>query len=414
MYNRVIKPIFFLLSPERIHHILVALFKMMKYIPGLTALIKRIYTVKHPLLEREVFGVKFNNPVGLAAGFDKNCEIYRELGSLGFGFVEVGTITPKGQLGNPSPRLFRLPKDKALVNRMGFNNKGVDNAVKQLRKHNHTSDVVGANLGKNTLTTNENAKTDYLKLFRYLYDYVDYFVINVSCPNVANLQQLQGGDFMDSIIEGIVDFRRGQAQYRPVLIKISPDLKYEQVDATIIAMKKWNLDGIVATNTTTSREGLLTNSTLVEDIGNGGLSGKPLTKRSLEMVKYISSKCEGNYPIIAVGGIMTPRDAVNMLEAGASLIQVYSGFIYNGPSFMKNICKAIIANEEKKIKDAAGELEGESVEGATKASTKSSTKSSAKVASTKISIKSSAKASDKSSEQVVTKVAKTSLNTTTK
>ncbi len=351
MYKRVIKPIFFLLSPEDIHHILIFLFKIMRYIPGLTTLVRKVYTVKHPLLEREVFGVKFENPVGLAAGFDKNCEVYKELHTLGFGFVEVGTITPKGQLGNPRPRLFRLPKDEALINRMGFNNRGVNNAVKNLRRHSVGQNVVGANLGKNTLTDNEKASADYLKLFRYLYDYVDYFVINISCPNVANLQKLQGGDFMDSIIEGIVDFRRGQATYRPVLIKISPDLGHEQVDATIEAMKKWSLDGIVATNTTTSREGLISDKSVVDDIGNGGLSGKPLTERSLEMVKYISSKCEGNYPIIAVGGIMTPQDAVNMLNAGASLIQVYSGFIYNGPGFMKKICKAIIANEQQKLEN---------------------------------------------------------------
>ncbi|MEG1648562.1 MAG: quinone-dependent dihydroorotate dehydrogenase, partial [Rikenellaceae bacterium] len=351
MYKKIIRPIFFLFSPESIHHFTVFGIKALRYIPFGTTLLRKLCVVNHPLLEREVFGMKFSNPVGLAAGFDKNCEIYKEMEAFGFGFIEVGTITPKAQLGNPSPRLFRLPKDSAIINRMGFNNDGVSNAVNNLRKRpytSHQSCVVGGNLGKNTLTPNENAKDDYLNLFRRLYDYVDYFVINISCPNVNNMRKLQNAEALGDILEGIMEFRRGQGLYRPVLMKISPDLTFEQIDELIEEMKKWNLDGIVATNTTTSRDGLLSDSQVVENIGNGGLSGAPLTKRSLEVVRYISSKCEGNYPIIGVGGIMTPDDAVAMLDAGASLIQLYSGFIYNGPFFVKEVCNRIIEREIQK------------------------------------------------------------------
>ncbi|MFI3321548.1 MAG: quinone-dependent dihydroorotate dehydrogenase [Rikenellaceae bacterium] len=348
MYKRIIRPLFFLLSPEKIHHLTVFAMKTLRYIPFGQAIVRKIFTIKHPLLEREVFGMKFPNPVGLAAGFDKNCEVYKQLENFGFGFIEVGTITPKGQLGNPKPRLFRLKKDGAIINRMGFNNKGVTNAVANLRKrhtNNQQTPIIGGNLGKNTLTPNDKAPDDYLNLFRRLYDYVDYFVINVSCPNIANLTKLQNSDSVGQILEGIVEFRKGQDNYRPILIKISPDLSFEQADVMIEQMKKWNLDGIVATNTSTSREGLITDKELVESIGNGGLSGAPLTKRSLEMVRYVSGKCKGNYPIIGVGGIMSADDAVAMLDAGASLIQIYSGFIYNGPGFVKEICNKIIANE---------------------------------------------------------------------
>lgn len=353
MYKKVVRPLFFLFSPETIHHFTVFGIKILKYIPFGLEIVRKMCVVKHPLLEREVFGVKFSNPVGLAAGFDKNCEVYKEMESFGFGFVEVGTITPKAQLGNPRPRLFRLIKDSAIINRMGFNNQGVANAVNNLRKRPYTNNrscVVGGNLGKNTLTPNENAKDDYLNLFRRLYDYVDYFVINISCPNVNNMRKLQNAESLGEILEGMMDFRRGQGLYRPVLMKISPDLTFEQIDALIDEMKKWNMDGIVATNTTTSREGLITDSQMVENIGNGGLSGAPLTKRSLEVVRYVSSKCEGNYPIIGVGGIMTPDDAVAMLDAGASLVQVYSGFIYNGPCFVKEVCNKIIEREIQKKK----------------------------------------------------------------
>ena len=326
MYKKVIRPLLFELSPELIHRIVVVMLRVVHYVPGARQLLRTCFTVRHPSLEREVFGIKFPNPVGIAAGFDKDAEVYDELLSLGFGFTEVGTVTPKGQPGNPRPRLFRLPLDEALINRMGFNNRGMENAVRNLR-HRKRRQVIGASLGKNTATPNESAPADYLKLFRSLYQYVDYFVINVSCPNVRNLTHLQDKETLKEILRGLLDFRRGQNQYRPILLKISPDLTTAQLDDVIALMQEGGIDGIVATNTTTSREGLATDSRTLADIGNGGVSGAPLTRRSLETVRYIHEKTEGRFPIIGVGGIMTEDDAVAMLDAGADLIQVYTGFI---------------------------------------------------------------------------------------
>ncbi len=349
MYKSIIRPILFkLFSPETIHHIVVSMLKFLRHVPGAKSMLAKMFTIKHPALEREVFGITFSNPVGLAAGFDKNADVFDMLEPLGFGHIEVGAVTPKAQRGNPRPRLFRLPADKALINRMGFNNKGVDRAAKFLKKLPHDS-VIGVNLGKNTLTSNDDAAKDYLKVFRLLYDYTDYFVVNVSCPNVANLGKLQSSEFLTGIIEGMVDFRKGQNQYRPILLKISPDLTDAQIDETIDVMKKCNLDGIVATNTTTNRSTIVnTNKELVERIGNGGLSGAPLTKRAIEVIRYVHQKTSGKYPIIGVGGIMSEDDAIAMLDAGASLIQVYTGFIYNGPSFVKNICQKILKKEGHK------------------------------------------------------------------
>ena len=348
MYKKIIRPIFFLFSPERIHHFTVSCLKFTRYIPGLKPLLRAIFTVKDPVLEREVLGMKFPNPVGLAAGFDKNAEVCNEMACLGFGFLEVGTVTPKGQPGNPKPRLFRLVNDRAIINRMGFNNLGVENAVRNLKKANPKL-IIGGNLGKNTATPNDKAVGDYLKLFRSLYEYVDYFVINVSCPNIANLRDLQDNGLKE-ILNTLIEFRRGQTPYRPILLKISPDLTNEQIDNMIATMVECKIDGIVATNTTTSREGLSVSAAQIERIGNGGMSGAPLTKRSIEIVKYIHTKTEGRFPIIGVGGIMSVEDALAMLDAGACLIQVYSGFIYNGPAFVKDICKALINKEQKKSK----------------------------------------------------------------
>lgn len=351
MYKKIIRPLLFELSPELIHRIVVVMLRVVHYVPGARQLLRTCFTVRHPSLEREVFGIKFPNPVGIAAGFDKDAEVYDELLSLGFGFTEVGTVTPKGQPGNPRPRLFRLPLDKALINRMGFNNRGMENAVRNLR-HRKRRQVIGASLGKNTATPNESAPADYLKLFRSLYQYVDYFVINVSCPNVRNLTHLQDKETLKEILRGLLDFRRGQNQYRPILLKISPDLTTAQLDDVIALMQEGGIDGIVATNTTTSREGLATDSRTLADIGNGGVSGAPLTRRSLETVRYIHEKTEGRFPIIGVGGIMTEDDAVAMLDAGADLIQVYTGFIYNGPTFVKRICKRLRFEADKR---SAGE-----------------------------------------------------------
>lgn len=348
MYKKIVRPLlFFLFSAERIHHTIVALLKVVRYIPCAKWLMRKIYTVNHPSLEREVFGMTFSNPIGLAAGFDKNAEVFDMLSTLGFGHIEVGAVTPKPQLGNPKPRLFRLPADQGLINRMGFNNLGVNNAASNLKRLPHDC-VIGVNMGKNTLTPNENAPKDYLKIFRQLYDYTDYFVVNISCPNIASLGALQNSDSIMGILDGILDFRKGQNQYRPVLLKISPDLTFAQIDDVIDVMKRCNLDGIVATNTTTSRDDLInTNRDVVTQIGNGGLSGAPLTERAIEIVRYIKEKSSGDYPIIGVGGIMTEQQALDMLDAGASLIQIYTGFIYNGPAFASNICKELIKRSEK-------------------------------------------------------------------
>lgn len=340
MYRHIIRPLLFKISPEKIHHMIVNILRIGHYIPGFRAILRGIYSYKHPSLEREVFGIKFPNPVGLAAGFDKDAEVYNELGCMGFGFIELGTVTPKPQPGNPKPRLFRLTEDQALINRMGFNNKGIDAMVKNLKKR-HPKTIVGGNLGKNTLTPNEQAPADYLRSFRVLYEFVDYFVINVSCPNVTDLCVLQEKDNLKGILKDLIEFRRGQNIYRPILLKISPDLSYTQIDQMIEVMKESRIDGIVATNTTTSREGLGTDAEHVAKLGNGGLSGKPLTERSREIVRYVHEKTEGAFPIIGVGGIMTEDDAAAMLEAGASLVQIYTGFIYEGPKFAKRICKRI-------------------------------------------------------------------------
>ena len=267
--------------------------------------------------------------------------MYKELLSLGFGFTEIGTVTPKAQPGNPRPRLFRLPEDNALINRMGFNNQGMENAVRNLR-HRRPHQIIGGNLGKNTQTRNEDAPADYLRLFRNLYQYVDYFIINVSCPNVANLTSLQDKNNLNLILRGLIDFRRGQNQYRPILLKISPDLPDPLIDEVTDLMLSTPLDGIVAVNGTFSRKGLETDEETLDEIGSGRLSGAPLTQRAIEVVRRIHRRSHGAYPIIGVGGLMNARDVKAMLAAGASLVQLYTGYIYEGPSLVKEICRALI------------------------------------------------------------------------
>jgi dihydroorotate dehydrogenase len=318
-----------------------------------------MFTVNDPRLEREVLGMKFPNPVGMAAGFDKDASLYRELTMLGLGFVEVGTVTPLAQPGNPRPRLFRLPKDRALINRMGFNNKGMENAADNLRGrprggqapvggHGSPSSIVGINIGKNSLTPAEQAPADYLRLFRRLYELGDYFVVNVSCPNIAGLVSMQTQESLLSIVTPMLEFRRGQNEYKPILVKISPDLSFDQIDDVIRVLKETLVDGIVATNTTTERTGLHISRKRLDAIGRGGLSGKPLTARALEVVRYVHEKTEGRYPIIATGGVMTVDDALAMLDAGADLVQIYTGLIYNGPSFARRICKALLKRENQR------------------------------------------------------------------
>jgi len=342
MYKILIRPILFLFSPETIHHWVVNGLKFIFKIPGKAWAIRKFTTVNDHKLEREVFGLKFQNPVGIAAGLDKQAEMYNELTNLGFGFVEVGTITPKSQPGNPQPRLFRLPKDKALINRMGFNNSGVDEAIKNLRKRK-TNIIIGGNIGKNTTTPNDKAIEDYVYLFEKLFDHVDYFVVNVSCPNITDLHELQDQESLTAILNEIQKINHQKPKPKPVLLKVSPDLNEKQLDEVIEIVAATKIDGVVATNTTITRNGLTTDKQKVDEIANGGLSGRPIEARSTEVIRYLTKKSGKAFPIIGVGGIFTAEDAIEKLEAGADLVQVYTGFIYEGPLIAKQINKAILS-----------------------------------------------------------------------
>ena len=331
----------FRLQPETIHYLLIRLIRFSFRIPVIPPLISRMYTKNDSRLEREFMGLRFNNPVGLAAGFDKNAEIYNEFTRFGFSFIEVGTLTPQPQYGNPRPRSFRLPKDKALINRMGFNNDGVHKAAQRLKTHNKNI-IVGGNIGKNTHTPNEQAMDDYTAAFEALYDHVDYLVVNLSCPNIKNLNELQDPQHTRKILEELMRRRAARRKKKPVMLKISPDLTREQLDEVIAIYYSTGIDGITATNTSIQRDGLVTKPDKVRAIGDGGLSGRPLTKRSTEVIRYLSEKSHGEIPIIGVGGIMRPEDALEKISAGATLVQVYTGFIYNGPGFVKQINRAIL------------------------------------------------------------------------
>jgi len=342
MYKLIIRPLLFKLSPERVHHLIITLVKFGFKIPGIKPLITACYSVKHPKLKREVCGLAFQNPVGLAAGFDKNADFYHEFAAFGFSHIEVGTVTPKGQPGNPKPRSFRIPKDKGLINRMGFNNNGAQACQRKLAQRNTANMLIGGNIGKNTLTPNEEALNDYTYVFKALYNHVDYFVVNLSCPNIKDLRKLQDQDSTIAILKEIMRIREDKTTKRPIFLKISPDLSNEQLDGVLETVKLTGIDGIVATNTTVSRADLNTSQDKIARIGDGGLSGAPLRKRSTEIIRYLAEKTENKLPIIGVGGIMTKEDAIEKLKAGASLIQVYSGFIYEGPGLVKRINKALL------------------------------------------------------------------------
>ncbi|MCA0365532.1 MAG: quinone-dependent dihydroorotate dehydrogenase [Bacteroidetes bacterium] len=341
LYKNLIFPVLSQFDPEKIHYFAMNSLRLLLKIPGMKSVLKSNFEIRSPKLTKNVMGLEFKNPVGLAAGFDKNAQWIDELDCLGFGFIEIGTITPKPQDGNPKPRLFRLKKDLALINRMGFNNLGIEEAVKNLKKRN-SEIIVGGNIGKNKITDNSEAINDYLLAFNGLKEWVDYFVVNVSSPNTPGLRELQEKEPLKKILLALQ--AENQENPKPVLLKIAPDLTDSQLDDIVEIVLESGIAGVIATNTTLSREGLSTDKTIVENIGAGGLSGKPLTERATEVIRYLNKKGEGKFVIIGVGGIYDAKDALEKLEAGASLVQVYSGFVYEGPAIAKKINKGLIAN----------------------------------------------------------------------
>ena len=336
MYKLLIRPILFWFDPEEVHYFSFSFIKFISKIPFVPSIVKSIYEVKDSRLEREVFGLKFKNPVGLAAGFDKDAKCYKELSNFGFGFIEIGTITPKAQEGNPKKRLFRLKEDSAIINRMGFNNGGAQEAVERLKKNK--SVLIGGNIGKNKLTPNENATQDYEICFEALFDYVDYFVVNVSSPNTPNLRELQDKKPLTELLQTLQNKNLAKPKQKPILLKIAPDLTDSQLFDIIDIVNETKIAGVIATNTTLSREGLQSKN----KSEMGGLSGKPLTNRSTEVIRFLSEKSNKSFPIIGVGGIHSAQDAIEKLEAGASLVQLYTGFIYEGPQLVKEINKEIL------------------------------------------------------------------------
>ncbi|MEW6470099.1 MAG: quinone-dependent dihydroorotate dehydrogenase [Bacteroidota bacterium] len=345
MYKALIRPLLFLLSPESAHHFVFSCLKFFFRLPGIAAICRACYTVNDKRLERKLFGLNFPNPVGLAAGFDKDARLFEELGCFGFGFIEVGTVTPKPQPGNDKPRMFRLPQDQALINRMGFNNEGVEAMVKRLRGRKDFRVIIGGNIGKNKATPNEKAMDDYEHCFEKLSGLVDYFVVNVSSPNTPNLRELQDREPLTRLLSRLKTLNAQKERPKPILLKIAPDLGDSQLDDIIAIVRETGIDGVVATNTTIARAGLRTPEAEVQQKGSGGLSGKPLAQRSTEVIRYLSEKSGNSFPIIASGGIHTAEDAIEKLKAGASLVQVYTGFIYEGPGIAKEICKGLLKYE---------------------------------------------------------------------
>jgi dihydroorotate dehydrogenase len=336
MYKQLIRPFLFQYDPEAVHYFTFSLIRKLSKIAGFSFIARKLYEVNDSRLEREVFGLKFKNPVGLAAGFDKDAKLYKELSNFGFGFIEIGTLTPKGQDGNSKKRLFRLKADEAIINRMGFNNGGVLDAVKRLKKNDGI--LIGGNIGKNKLTPNEDAVLDYEICFDALYDYVDYFAVNVSSPNTPNLRALQDKEPLQQLLQTLQNKNNSKVKPKPILLKIAPDLTDEQLLDIIDIVHTTKIAGVIATNTTLSREGLQSeNKTEM-----GGLSGKPLTKRSTEVIRFLADKSNRSFPIIGVGGIHSAEDAIEKLDAGATLIQLYTGFIYEGPALIKAINKKLL------------------------------------------------------------------------
>lgn len=336
MYKTLLRPLLFKFDPEKVHHFSFSSLQKASKLPGYKSFAKANFQLENPKLEREVFGLKFKNPVGLAAGFDKDAKLYKELSQLGFGFIEIGTLTPKPQEGNPKKRLFRLKEDQAIINRMGFNNQGVDEAVKRLQSNPGV--LIGGNIGKNKITPNKNAFDDYQICFEKLFPVVDYFVVNVSSPNTPNLRDLQEKEPLTNLLLKLQELNSSKPKTKPILLKIAPDLTNSQLDDIIEIVEQTKIAGVIATNTTIDRQGL--QSEHKEEMG--GLSGKPLTKRATQVIAYLYQKGKAKFPIIGVGGIFTPEDAIEKLKAGASLIQLYTGFVYEGPSLIKKINQAIL------------------------------------------------------------------------
>lgn len=341
MYKIIIRPFLFLFDPEKVHHFTFGLIKFTAKIPFVSCIRKKMYKINHPNLKQNLFGLEFENPVGLAAGFDKNAVLYNELEDFGFGFIEIGTVTPLPQGGNPKKRLFRLKKDKGLINRMGFNNHGLDKTIENLKKRK-TKLIIGGNIGKNTLTEPDLVIKDYQTNFTKLHPFVDYFVVNVSCPNVGDMQKLQDKDYLIELLESLIQINRSFEKEKPILLKIAPDLNTIQLDEVVEIVEQTKIQGVIASNTSVNREGLLITEEALKKIGNGGLSGQPIKDRSTKVIKYLFDKSNGSFPIIGVGGIHSADDAIEKIKAGASLVQVYTGFVYEGPKLIKKINQKIV------------------------------------------------------------------------
>ena len=312
-------------------------------IPLVSSIFRGIYQVNDKKLERNLFGLTFKNPVGLAAGFDKNAVLYNELANFGFGFIEIGTVTPKGQVGNPKKRLFRLKDDQGIINRMGFNNEGLQIAIEQLKK-NKGNVLIGGNIGKNTQTAPENYTEDYKECFKGLHPYVDYFVLNVSCPNVDSHAKLNDKSYLIELISACQELNNLEQKQKPILLKIAPDLNNAQLDEIIELVAETKIDGVIASNTSTTRSNLKASKERLEEIGNGGVSGLPIKNQSTKVIKYLADNSNKSFPIIGVGGVHSEKDALEKIKAGADLVQIYTGFIYEGPSLVKRINKAILAD----------------------------------------------------------------------
>jgi dihydroorotate dehydrogenase len=343
MYKLFIRPFLFLFDPEKIHYITFSLIRFLCKVPLMALIFRSIYKVEDKRLERTLFGITFKNPVGLAAGFDKNAVLFNELANFGFGFIEIGTVTPLGQEGNPKKRLFRLKEDNGIINRMGFNNDGLEIAIQQLKK-NKGKIIIGGNIGKNTQTSSENYTTDYELCFNGLYPFVDYFVLNVSCPNVASHAKLNDKSYLIELITAIQKLNNQEIIQKPILLKIAPDLNNNQLDEIIELVAETKIDGVIASNTSTTRNNLKASNRLLKEIGNGGLSGQPIKELSTKVIKYLAQNSNKAFPIIGVGGIHSAEDALEKIEAGADLVQIYTGFIYEGPGLIKKINKALLTH----------------------------------------------------------------------